>query len=121
MKKWIALFLVFSFLFILPINASNNLLNLNSTTVYTIDQPYEYPIIPGTPQWLTLKDHQEMIDACEIPSEIVSKMTTDALLKSYLNYPLSVDMYAYDSLNNGFEILKSFHMLGLDELISRPD
>lgn len=81
---------------------------------------YRYPIIPGTESWNTLRNHQEMVDACQIPEDIISEMTTSELIETIIAYPLYTDMYAYDNWDNGFEIVKQ-HFNGFDELESRKD
>jgi hypothetical protein len=44
-----------------------------------------------------------MVRNCQIPDSIISTMTTKDLLDSYLNYPLIMDMLAYDNLKDGFD------------------
>lgn len=61
-----------------------------------------------------------MIDACEIPTDILNNMSTQALLKTVLNYPLLIDLYAYDITQKGFNAV-STHFNGLVELQNRID
>lgn len=81
---------------------------------------YRYPIIPGTESWNALRNHQEMVDVCQIPEDVISEMTTSELIETIIAYPLYTDMYAYDNWDDGFEIVKQ-HFNGFDELESRKD
>ena len=58
------------------------------TKFLTINEPYVYPILPGTKEWESFKSKSEMMDACQIPSEIVVAMSTKALTLSVINHPL---------------------------------
>ena len=81
---------------------------------------YRYPIIPGTGSWNALRNHQQMVDACQIPEDVISEMTTSELIETIIAYPLYTDMYAYDNWDDGFEIVRQ-HFNGFDELESRKD
>ncbi len=83
---------------------------------------YEYPITPQkTPEiWKEFTDHQQMLDACEIPEEILKSMTTQQLLLTCLDYPLAGDAMFYDSEISGFNCVKLRHN-GMTELFERPD
>lgn len=81
---------------------------------------YIYPIRPGTAEWYTLDSHSDMIEACTIPDDILSSMTTDELMESILAYPLIVDMFAYDDWSVGFQVVAS-RFNGLQEFLNRSD
>ncbi len=66
-------------------------------------QVYNFPVKPGTNEWRQFQTHDEMIRHCQIPDSIISSMSTKDLLESYLNYPLIMDMFAYDNLKDGFD------------------
>lgn len=51
----------------------------NNQSQYTIDTPYEYPIHSGMEEWKELDDHSVKVELCQIPEEILSEMTTEAL------------------------------------------
>ena len=92
----------------------------NEPVNYTIDTPYDYPVRPGMPEWAEFTDHQQMIDACEIPENILCAMTTEALVETVLDYPLFIDPYAFNNVNHGFEsISNTFN--GVKELMTRDD
>ena len=81
---------------------------------------YDYPIKPGTDEWKAFGSHEEMLKACQIPEELLHRMSTAALVETVLNYPLSVDWWAYDSTEIGIKHV-SGQFNGLSELLSRND
>lgn len=86
--------------------------------------PYEYPIKPGTTEWEGFLSREEMIEACQIPEEILSRMTTDALVKTILNYPMIFEMLIFETIDSDIDvgfwhIANSFN--GLQELMGRED
>ena len=97
-------------------------LHLSSGTLkYPITKPYVFPVVPNTPEWVALETNLDKIDACAIPEEITSKMTTEALLETYLTHPMSFIIMAFDSYRAGFELLKTQYHFGLDDLMKRED
>lgn len=102
-------------LFVLVMGATDN-----PEPQYAIDTPYEYPILPGTQEWLDLGDVFARRKACQIPDEILHNMTTDALFQTVLDYPFLHNMYAFNTLEMGYEAIKS-QFNGLQELETRPD
>jgi hypothetical protein len=81
---------------------------------------YEYPVKPGTDEWKALGSHEEMLRACQIPEELLHRMSTAALVETVLDYPLSVDWWAYDSTEIGIKhVSEQFN--GLSELLGRND
>ncbi|MEH2939486.1 CHAP domain-containing protein [Lawsonibacter sp. JLR.KK007] len=102
-------------LFILLIGATDN-----PEPQYTIDTPYEYPILPGTQEWIDLGDTLTRRRACQIPDEVLTNLTTDALLQTVLNYPFLCDIYSFNTFEIGYETVKR-RFNGLQELETRPD
>lgn len=51
-------------------------------------EPYEYPITPDDAEWAELHGVDEMRRVCQIPEDILSNLTTEALLETVLDYPL---------------------------------
>lgn len=83
---------------------------------------YQYPTLPGTPEWFELKDNQEKIDACVVPQEILDNMTTEEVLETLLNYPLQGNIYAFNSVQVGVEKVYSWYSGEiLETLLTRPD
>ena len=62
--------------------------NHSNQEAYTIFEPYDYPIRPGSDEWNNISTNSEMIAACAIPEDILHEMSTDALLATILDYPL---------------------------------
>ena len=74
------------------------------TKFLTINEPYVYPILPGTKEWESFKSKSEMMNACQIPSEIIDSMSTEALTLSVINHPLlDTDVLSYDNYTQGFD------------------
>lgn len=81
---------------------------------------YDYPIKPGTSSWNELIDHTKMIEVSQIPDDTLKKLTTNELIETVLNYPLLMDIYAYDTLQQGIDVVsKTFN--GIQELYQRED
>lgn len=86
----------------------------------SITEPYQYPVVPGMEEWANLGSLQEMAKACQIPEDILSCMTTEALVETVANYPLWINVLAYDDPQLGLEHVKSYFN-GLRELCTRDD
>lgn len=77
-----------------------------------INEPYDYPIKPGTEEWKNLKTGKEMTEACPIPPEILLKLSTEALGITCLKYPLYLDIFFSANLQTGIEFaIKRFNGL----------
>ena len=87
---------------------------------YTIDTPYEYPYVPGTQEWIDMSGTIARRRASQVPDEILEHMTTDALLLTVLDYPFLVDIYAFDTIQMGYEAVRK-HCNSLREFENRPD
>ena len=85
---------------------------------------YEYPVTPRkTPdQWKEFTSHGQMLDACQIPEDILSEMTTRQLMLTCIDYPLANDALSYtnDLRVDSFGPVIRRHN-GLKELFKRPD
>ena len=87
---------------------------------YTIDTPYEYPYVPGTQEWIGLGNTLARRRACQVPDEILQHMTTDALLLTVLDHPFLSDMYAFNSIEQGYVVVRR-RFADLQEFERRPD
>ncbi len=85
-----------------------------------LDKPYDFPVKPGTEKWSKLTSSTEMDEVCVIPENILSTLSTKALLITCLNYPRIVDFYLGSDLQTGFNFY-SKHFNGLTELLKRSD
>jgi hypothetical protein len=83
-------------------------------------KPYDYPIKPGTEEWKKFRSLHEMEQGCQIPDSLLHLMTTSDLLETCLNYPLYLNVTAYNIPQQGFEnVMRGFN--GLQELLKRSD
>ncbi len=48
---------------------------------------WDYPVKPGSAEWAAFSSRDEMRFACEIPSDILSSVSTETLVELCLNYP----------------------------------
>lgn len=115
-NKMISALLVLAFLIALvpPANAVTN-----SNCQEAIASPYEYRVLPGTTEWdiLTM---DEKIEVSYVGKDIVDNMTTYAVLITTLNYPFIINIYAYETINEGIDIVKEYFP-PLAELLTRDD
>ena len=86
----------------------------------TFPDAYEYPIKPGTEEWVQLVSRDARAQACTIPQEILETISTGGLFESLLNYPFILDYGAWEKMQVGFEKLKTENK-GFTELYSRED
>ena len=81
---------------------------------------WDFPIKPGTEDWMAFRTNQEMWDACQIPKDILTNLTTDELAKLCLKYPLRGDYVFYNNERNGIkEVISRFN--GFVELSKRTN
>ncbi len=81
---------------------------------------YDYPVKPGTQAWKDLPSHDEMLRVCQVPEDILLKMSTAGLVETVLNYPLFADAWVYNDPQSGFNAISS-RFNGIPELIDRDD
>ncbi len=80
---------------------------------------YEYPVRQSDEQWKDMFNHQEMIDACQLPLSWLKSETID-LLAMVLHYPLLGDIFLWNSFDEGVDNV-SHTFNGLEELLKRND
>jgi hypothetical protein len=81
---------------------------------------WDYPIKPGSNEWRNLNSYQNMLNACQIPVDILPNISTSDLLEIWLNYPFLYDITYYSLIQNGFDQqIKNFN--GLKHLLNRDD
>ena len=88
---------------------------------YTVTRPYDFPVKPGTEAWAAAGGHT--VEACQIPNELVKKMSTEALLQTCLAYPFGSPVF-FDSDTSPDSALKRqfFNQFnGFKELAARKD
>lgn len=101
---------------------STNLCGVGNCIIEKPFDTYDYPIKGGTPEWAAFTTHQQMEDACQVPTGTLAGMSTEGLIQTCMDYPLLGDLL----LNAGVNItgvtnhyMTSFS--GLIELSRRAD
>lgn len=90
------------------------------TGINSYGQSYQFPVRPGDENWKQFQTPNEMYESCQIPSHILSKMSTQDLVETCINYPLINTLYAYNDLQKGFLSIK-MRFNGFEELVKRQD
>ena len=88
----------------------------------TDEKKYVSSINPDdTPeQWDALEDAVQMREVSQIPADILETVSTDELVLYCMNYNLFDDMFVYDSMLEGFDVVKQDYD-GLQLLAARED
>jgi len=63
---------------------------------------WDYPTKPGSDKWKTFQSHNEMLEACQIPSTILTDLSTEELFLICLKYPLLMDISAFNFVTDGY-------------------
>ena len=85
--------------------------------------PFFYEVVDGVIDFEYLESvmtPQERRNSYYVSAEEASKMTTEALVETVLNYPYLSDIYAFNTLQQGIASV-SAGFPALPELLSRPD
>ena len=120
MKKFLSRFSVIMLVSILLVGMfiqTNALDAINSNEEKIVK--FDYPVKPGTEEWKKL-DLSSRRKACEIPENILKKLTTKQLVDIVLEYPYFMDIYAFNSIQVGFKTIYD-RFNGLRELLERKD
>ncbi len=81
---------------------------------------WDYPVKPGTKEWASFETNEQMLNACQIPLDILNTMSTKELVTACLNYPLFNNYVAFDDEREGVKVtIQNFN--GLQELSRRKD
>lgn len=90
------------------------------STIYTVETSYNFPTVPGSDEWAELSSLEEKIAACAVDESLLEAMTTEALLETVINYPLLINIYAFDTIDEGFASVAEYFP-GIEILLSRED
>lgn len=71
-----------------------------------IDEPYIYPILPGTDEWKQLTV-EERFKACEVDEELLEKMSTKALVETVCTHPFLSSARAFGSFKSVLQVLSA--------------
>lgn len=72
--------------------------------VYSIET-FEYAVTTDDAQWAQLNSIDEMLEVCAIPYAVTGQMTTDALIDAVLDFPLLVNIFLYETEQEGIAAL----------------
>jgi hypothetical protein len=82
--------------------------------------PYEFPVKPGSTQWQSFKTVEDMYAACQIPPNVLTRLSTTALIQTCLQYPAWTTLLIHTTPQLGFEEWKR-NFNGIVELMKRRD
>lgn len=99
-----------SLMFATPVYAAESLIN----------EPYEYPVVPGTTEWAEMTSFPEKIEACKIPASKAASMSTEALIDTILNHPIWTIYFVYD-MDSVYDIYRDDIIVALQELEDREN
>jgi len=90
-------------------------------TVCQRELHWDYPVKPGTAEWEQLGSYQERRNACQIPADVLSSLSTEDLMDiCMLNPFLRSDVTIYGYNDRGLDsLVKKFN--GVRELLQRDD
>ncbi|MBQ6762023.1 MAG: hypothetical protein IJP49_04670 [Bacteroidales bacterium] len=70
---------------------------------------YDYPLKPGDEGWKELRTYNEMVQACQIPEDILQSLNAEEILQACLMHPFRINIILFPTLNEGFQsLLRSF-------------
>lgn len=72
-----------------------------------VSTDFKYQVTPADKEWAEFTTKQEMLDATNIPSTVLAKMTTEEVVEAVLDFPLIVNLYLYDSYEVALQTLAS--------------
>jgi len=83
------------------------------------EDSYNYPIYPGMDAWSNFSTGQQMAQACQVPSKIVKKQSTQALIQAIWEYPLLFDILHRGQYQMDFDAFSNHN--AYRELTNRKD
>lgn len=82
------------------------------------DIKWDYAVKPGSKEWQQLTTQEKKVHACQIPEELLSKISTQNLMELCLNYPLFLNVTVFSTFSSGFNrFVSDFN--GINELFRR--
>jgi len=82
------------------------------------DEPYSFEKVTDPAVWRTFKNLEEMLEACQLPKELLFVISTENLIQTIMNHPLYGIYAAYNNELDGVNvILANFN--GFEELQKR--
>jgi len=86
----------------------------------TTEKIWDYPVKPGSKEWASFTTTQQMLDAVQIPQNVLEKLSTKELAEICFNYPFYIDYNAIDDQRLAISIMIELFN-GLKELSQRKD
>lgn len=71
--------------------------SVSISKIAEIDEVYTYKCLDDPDIWRKLGPLEERFEAFQIPDSVLTKMTTSALVKTVLHYPLNALLFAYNN------------------------
>lgn len=100
-------------------NTDGRFLYCTCSDSQTMELLWDYPVKPGMEEWKQLQTNREMLDACQIPENILSSLSTKELAAVCLQYPLLITtMFSFNIPDNGIDVLFD-EFNGIRELYKR--
>ena len=81
---------------------------------------YQYPVTPADPEWKNFNNHVQMINACQVPEEILAQMSTLDVIDSTVHNPLIGDIFAHAPTSEGIKFVREYLNV-LNEMLERED
>lgn len=94
-------------------------INIDKKDILDSQNSFEFSMTPKSKEWKNYSSVQ-LKEMLNIPLSTAEKMDTATLLKTVLDYPFMIDIFAYDNTTQGFEGL-SLEFNGAAVLLQRPD
>lgn len=82
--------------------------------------PYNFPVKPGSEKWESFKTVSDMYAACQVPADVLSNLSTAALIQTCLHYPASSILLIHATPQMSFDEWKQ-HFNGVAALLARKD
>ena len=81
---------------------------------------WDYPVKPGMEEWGQLNSLEKKVNACQIPEELLSSLSTEDLTNICVRYPLLGNVFAWNTFHYGLNALYD-QFNGIRELFKRKD
>lgn len=79
-----------------------------------------YQDVLSQPEWKASTNRMERGEMVQLPEDWLKRMDTDTLVEAVMEYPFFVDVYAFDDIQTGIDVMyDTFN--GIRELSERPD
>lgn len=91
-----------------------------STGKVTPDDPIVFLPTTDMKAWTDIGPLEDRFAACEVPAARLESMTTEALVKSMMNYPLNYLVFFYNDPNDAIDLIMEYSPLH-QEFLTRQD